>query len=533
MIRIDHLDYEHVSLSFDYNSESIILQVESVIRNFEWGGDIIINDEKKALMFPLHLLIRYFEIIKDILLTATNSGHSIEFSDSGERIWKFVFDMLSNEPEVMPELSSSEIQKRLTEERWNNKSRSLTDFQLKNLQISLCNNFSAIFSVPGAGKTVEALAYSTIKTDGLPHYVIICPRNAFSVWENEINICNFIEPKKIKRVNGNEKYLSKILLSSEPPRAILMNYNFLMWRQSIISEYLLKLRGMNANIVLIIDESHWIKGGKRFTSAVHNIAPYADFRLILSGTPMTLRPEDLIPQYQALIPQERGDLEDDIQEYAKNKFVRTTKKDLGLKDPEIKSIPVKMDDTQSKIYNILISEYERQFATKRDIFALNDITQLSNIITYLIMHVSNPQLQNSKFLSIFENINPELYNELVQLDLSDSDYGPKIRYACNRARILASEGKKVIIWSHYVENILTVARELEDIGAEFIYGDVPTRELYDDETTIDNDNTEEEEISREQKINKFKSDPECYVLVANPESAGEGISLHDVCHDAI
>ena len=31
----------------------------------------------------------------------------------------------------------------------------------------------------------------------------------------------------------------------------------------------------------------------------------------------------------------------------------------------------------------------------------------------------------------------------------------------------------------------------------------------------------------------FKEDPNTHVLVANPAAAGEGISLHDVCHNAI
>ena len=35
------------------------------------------------------------------------------------------------------------------------------------------------------------------------------------------------------------------------------------------------------------------------------------------------------------------------------------------------------------------------------------------------------------------------------------------------------------------------------------------------------------------EIHRFRTDPKCGVLLANPAAMGEGISLHDVCNDAI
>ena len=39
--------------------------------------------------------------------------------------------------------------------------------------------------------------------------------------------------------------------------------------------------------------------------------------------------------------------------------------------------------------------------------------------------------------------------------------------------------------------------------------------------------------SREGRLKRFHQDSACNVLIANPAAAGEGISLHTVCHDAI
>lgn len=38
---------------------------------------------------------------------------------------------------------------------------------------------------------------------------------------------------------------------------------------------------------------------------------------------------------------------------------------------------------------------------------------------------------------------------------------------------------------------------------------------------------------REEQIQRFRNDPDCMVLLSNPATLGEGISLHQVCHDAI
>lgn len=105
-------------------------------------------------------------------------------------------------------------------------------------------------------------------------------------------------------------------------------------------------------------------------------------------------------------------------------------------------------------------------------------------------------------------------------DLLAVDCGPKIEYACRRARELAAEGKKVIIWSQFVKNVLLITERLKDLGADCIYGGVSSG----DET---------EEDTREWKIKEFHTNPEKMVMVLNPSAASEAISLHKVCHHAI
>ena len=91
----------------------------------------------------------------------------------------------------------------------------------------------------------------------------------------------------------------------------------------------------------------------------------------------------------------------------------------------------------------------------------------------------------------------------------------------------------MLIWTSFVDNVALISEELSDLGAVYIRGDVPTEDGKDDPFKDYATVSDEEEETREHRINRFKTDENCMVMVANPAAAGEGISLHDVCHHAI
>src|SRR3989344_2919771 len=80
--------------------------------------------------------------------------------------------------EPVPE---ADIRKRLKEAGFE---RQLTDQQLKNVCKLVAMDSGATFSVPGAGKTTEALAFYFYKRSVDTRLVIVCPKNAFAVWED-------------------------------------------------------------------------------------------------------------------------------------------------------------------------------------------------------------------------------------------------------------------------------------------------------------------------------------------------------------
>jgi SNF2 family DNA or RNA helicase len=87
-------------------------------------------------------------------------------------------------------------------------------------------------------------------------------------------------------------------------------------------------------------------------------------------------------------------------------------------------------------------------------------------------------------------------------------------------RRLAAEGKKALVWTIFTDSLFELERMLADLNPVTLYGGVPT-------------GIESDGDSREGRIRRFHVDKSCQVMIANPAAAGEGISLHTVCHDAI
>jgi SNF2 family DNA or RNA helicase len=190
-------------------------------------------------------------------------------------------------------------------------------------------------------------------------------------------------------------------------------------------------------------------------------------------------------------------------------YVRTTKKQLRLDDPEIILTPIAMDASQRYLYDLIRSEELRQLSnlSKPD---KRTYRQLGRSYLRLLQTVSNPAL----LLKVSDAF-PEALREAVAYGASN-----KIKYLGIKARQLAKSGQKLLIWSGFVDNIESITQMLADLGAQYIHGGVEA-------------GSDEEENTRERIVKDFHDDPNMFVLVANPAACSEGISLHKVCHHAI
>jgi len=402
------------------------------------------------------------------------------------------------------EISPTDIMKKLHELGF---IRTLFDYQLKNVSKMIRKSSAATFSVPGAGKTTEALAFYCLKATKDTKLIIVCPKNAFAVWEDEINICMPAMKLNVIRLRGGVDNIQDLL--NQTPDVALTTYAQFQVDEflTIIAEYF-----RNNPTMMFLDESHHMKRGLTGVrgQGILSICHLPRNKIIMSGTPMPNSIKDLIPQFNFLFP-EIVIHEHNILEQIQSIYVRTTKDDLQIPKMTFHKIIIPMASSQARLYSILKNEHLLQSEKYLKAEQRIRLRYFGKSIMKLLQLVSNPPL-------VIDDIymhHPSLIEEIIEEGESN-----KLKWACNRARQLANENKKVIIWTSFVKNVEIIASRLIDLNAVFIHGGVDA-------------GSDIEEDTREGRIKIFKTDTSCKVLVANPAAAGEGISLHKECQNSI
>jgi SNF2 family DNA or RNA helicase len=382
--------------------------------------------------------------------------------------------------------------------------RKLTPEQLRNVSKLAAFSAGASFSVPGAGKTTEALAYFFFHAKPEDKLLVVAPKNAFTAWDEQLTCCVKTQDSFIRLRSGESNIQS---LLNQNPRFSIITYGQLPRVQNTINSFLSRNK-----VFMFLDESHRIKRGAGGVIAEvilkTSFLPYR--KLVLSGTPMPQSVKDLEPQFSFLYPDVALRDDSDISGLIQPIYVRTTKAEIGLPSPVRKTILLSLAPKQQMFYQMLKSETQRVIydIPRKD---RNRMRKIGKSIIKLMQFVSNPAL-------LAKDITHSFSEELCSL--LATDVSVKVDYACKKARVLAKERQKTIIWTSFVENVELIAFRLSDIGADYIHGGVDAG----DEDDLD---------TREGKIKRFHQDPSAMVLVANPAAASEGISLHTVCHHAI
>lgn len=384
-------------------------------------------------------------------------------------------------------------------------SRRLTPEQERNVCRLVSLPAGATFSVPGAGKTTEALAYFFFRMEPDDRLLVIAPKNALGAWDEQLDECIDIGQEFV-RLNGGVTRVEELL--SGNPQFSIITYQQLNTAREVVAAHVASQR-----MFVFLDESHRIKGGRQLRTgeAVLELSHLPVGKLILSGTPMPQADSDLVPQFTFLYPQIEA-RPDNVVTLMRPIYVRTTKSELGLPPLIYHQVPVLMRKSQSKVYDLLRLEVARQAEEVLGNRGKAQFRRLGRSVMRLLAFVSNPPLLAQELDGI--------EGDYLDAILSESAAGPKVDYACRRARELAKTGRKVLIWTSFVNNVEVLAERLSDLGAVFIHGGVDSGDVDDSET-------------REGKIRLFHDSREVMVMVANPAAAGEGISLHKVCHNAI
>ena len=415
-------------------------------------------------------------------------------------------------------LNDDEIERRLREQSFTK--RSLKSFQRDDLRHLLSLSNGANFSVPGAGKTTVTFALHLLtKRPGQP-LMVVAPKNAFLAWQDVVRDCIADDAG-----DGNAEAFTVLtgggdsiapLLESGPTR-FLITYDQLIRIPSIITAYFAR-----HPVHLVLDESHRMKAGmaSQRGSFLLNISSLPARRDILSGTPMPQSASDLQSQLDFLWPGAGLGLRISQgtapRQVLGNLYTRTTKRQLGLLKPHRSFIHVEMNPGQQALYSIVRSETLKQLSSLKYERRVDVYSARRSVMTLLQLSV-NPL---AALRSMAEMRDVSLIGSGIVDKVIDEGPSSKMQAVATLARQLARENRKSVIWTIFTETILEREKMLVDLNPVTLYGAIPTGE-------------EEGAETRENRIRRFHEDPACAVMIANPAAAGEGISLHKVCHDAI
>jgi len=393
--------------------------------------------------------------------------------------------------------------------------RSLTEEQEVNINKLAAMNNGANFSVPGAGKTfTQLVVWKVLQLQKrVGRLLVVCPRSAFEAWMTEPELCF--------------KFVIRSQIFDDTPidpeaDILIVNYEQLERDEKRIR--VKKWVGKN-QALLVLDEAHRIKGGGASVRwrACREIATVAARVDLLTGTPMPQSFEDLrnlLDLSWTRIP--RSYFSDArLQSLRRGQvFVRTTKSELGLPKPQIIEELISPGPIQEQIYSALTRAYFGTFQLPSADERLMGVK--GRAVMSLLAAATNPGLlmgleRDDAYLNLQwppreVAVSTHLMN--VVGTYASFEIPPKYEWIRRFVEIAANEGRKVLVWSTFVGNLHALERVLSPFSPSVVYG----------ATSI---------ADRRVLVDKFRHDSSCSVLLTNPQTLGEGVSLHKHCHDAI
>lgn len=408
--------------------------------------------------------------------------------------------------------------------------RKLRDRQMWDSFFMCAMQKSANFSVPGSGKTASVLGmYAYLRSKSLvKRIIVICPKNAFGSWIDEFSVCfDAIEPLRVLNIHApmyrDLRQRSKALqYDGGRYNLILVNYESVRG----VIDSLVQL--VETQTLLVFDEVHKVKrvNGEHAEYALQ-LSRKSSYTVAMTGTPIPNSYTDIYNLLHILFPYEYDEFFDfrismlcnpksrEI-ELINNKlqpfFCRTTKECLG--------VPKANDDI------LCVDNANAAEAQLLKVLKLRYRNNKLALLVRILQLESNPRLLlKSVNLSEFSYL---LDDSVEAAKIDYVDYSEEVKQLIDKCctttkferciqliKLLVKQKKTVIVWCMFVDSIKNLSVELEKDGVKTccIYGEVSLED-------------------RQQILTNFKNGL-TQVLLTNPHTLAESVSLHSVCHDAI
>lgn len=366
--------------------------------------------------------------------------------------------------------------------------------------------YSAIFHEQGLGKTkiaIDLIVY-WLSQKNIDAVLVVTKKQLVANWLGEFENHTYLRAKVMSSDKGENYYV----LNSKA-RIIITNF------ETISSEIdRLRLYLKTRNVAIVIDESTKIKNPEsKLTQSFFELRELFKIRTIMTGTPVANRPYDIWSQIYFL---DGGkSLGEDFDSFKNKTDLSNSLQDNALKKEEF-------EDTVSKIFESIKLFTVRE--TKN-----SGIIKLPNK-NYFNIFVDFEAVQKTIYMKIKEEYavlvqkgNDAILDEsedslkrllrLLQVTsnprLLDELYGyqsGKEKELDELLKTIINRGEKVIVWSNFIENIDYFAERYSEYNPSKIHGRLSME-------------------YRNKAVTKFKTDSECKVLFATPQSAKEGLTL--------
>jgi SNF2 family DNA or RNA helicase len=381
---------------------------------------------------------------------------------------------------------------------------------------------------PGLGKTLQAL--STLVAENAFPAVVVCPNTLKLNWRNEIR--KFYPHLTVNVVSGKS--------SEALPEADITIINY-----DIVYERVDDLLALNP-VALVADESHAIKNGK----AIHTCSgcgakvrsnakncgackatditpvrgwtvkraggvlrlaesiPKDGFVLLLTGTPITNRPIELVPQLEAIgaldhfggrwkfesryCPNGKGAafMEELNRKMRSTCYIRRKKQDVYGELPDVRNA--------AQILNISDAAYKRYHKIEQD------------VVGFLAEKAREFAKENGQDpdAAYFQKMRQLEFNEhLVKLTvLRDAVSQMKYDAITDWLDEFLSDGEeKVVVFAEHIDFVENLCARYGDLAVKVRGG-------------VSNDD-------RMAAVDRFQNDPSCRLFIANMKAASEGLTL--------
>lgn len=469
------------------------------------------------------------EVIVDPSFTVfvdQNESHIRERSEIGLAIKAQTVDSIESDPQLGPKFR--EFRDVVNDAMV----RPLRDRQMLDAFFMAVVGRSADFSVPGAGKTATVLGvFAYLHHLGkVRRIVVVCPKSGFETWEDEWRAtfdnklplnCFCLGDARIAAMTTSLRKSTLALDSG--------NCNLLVFNYESLRSYVPELHSIVPDqTLLVFDEVHRVKAvhGKRAKAAL-DASEGAKYVIALTGTPIPNTYQDIYNLLHILYPTDYdtffgydpGELKEPdsltiehINQSLAPFFCRTNKDELGVPRPDPDSI-IQVDATpdENALLHILYGVCSSALAL------IIRTLQLESDPDMLARAIDPQDLEY-----VLDQVGDD-YTDIDYVDFSQT-FSDAIRRSKPTSKLImceqlvasiVSEGRPVIVWCIFVRSINNIQRDLRNrgIAAEAIYGATPLEE-------------------RRDILDRFRAGG-FQVLVTNPQTLAESISLHTICHDAV